>query len=68
MNNLRQPCLKLEDDRMDLNQPWKRIGEKRLWKLKVENDLVLDILYEYIAALDEDLENLEEIRSYQKAN
>ena len=57
MNNLRQPSLKLEDDRMDLNQPWKRIGEKRF----------LDILYKDIgiAALDEDLKNLEDIRSYQ---
>ena len=50
-----------------------RIGEKRSWKLKklrvkklkVENDLVSDVLKEDIAALDEDLKVLEDIRSYQ---
>ena len=50
---------------MDLNQPWKRIGEKRFGKLKVENDLVSDILYEDITALDEDLKDPGDIKSYQ---
>ena len=37
----------------------------RVKKLKVENDLVSDVLKEDIAALDEDLKVLEDIRSYQ---
>ena len=33
--------------------------------LKVENDLVSDILYEDITALDENLKDPDDIRSYQ---
>ena len=58
-------ALKLEYDPMKLNQLWERIGEKGSRKLKVENALVSDGLKEDIAALDENLEDLEDIRSYQ---
>ena len=59
-------ALKLEYDPMKLNQLWKRIGEKGMWELKVENTLVSDVLEEdIVVAFDENLEDLEDIRSYQ---
>ena len=45
-------------------ESWK-LKKVENWKLKVENDLVSDVHKEDIAALEEDLEDLEDIRSYQ---
>ena len=60
-------ALKLEHDPMELNQLWEELVKSghESWKLKVENNLVSDVLKEDIAALDEYLEDLEDIRSYQ---
>ena len=64
-------ALKLEYDPIELKSAlgkkwWKWVVKVESWKLKVENTLVSDVLEEdIVVAFDENLEDLEDIRSYQ---